>query len=36
MNGRADLREVVEVFRRQHLAAQADQLPVDVFSLVEL
>jgi hypothetical protein len=36
MNGRADVWEVVEAFRRQHLTAQADQLPVDVFSLVEL
>ena len=36
MNGRKDVWEVAEAFRRQHLAAQTDRLPVDVFSLVEL
>jgi len=36
MNGRENIWEVVEAFRRQHLAVKADELPVDVFSLVEL
>ena len=36
MNGRDTVWEAVEAFRRTHLAAQADKLPVDVFSLVEL
>ncbi len=36
MNGRTNVWESVESFRRTHLAAQADELPVDVFSLVEL
>jgi Zn-dependent peptidase ImmA (M78 family) len=36
MNGRDTVWDAVEAFRRTHLAAQADKLPVDVFSLVEL
>jgi hypothetical protein len=36
MNGRQNVWESVEAFRRQHLAGQGGQLPVDVFSLVEL
>ena len=36
MNGRANVWEAVEVFRRDHLSGQVGKLPVDVFSLVEL
>ncbi len=36
MNGRNTVWEAVEAFRRTHLSTQADKLPVDVFSLVEL
>ena len=36
MKGRENVWDAVEAFRREHLAAQTDPIPVDVFSLVEL
>jgi Zn-dependent peptidase ImmA (M78 family) len=36
MNGQANVWEAVEAFRRQHMTADEDRLPVDLFSIVEL
>jgi Zn-dependent peptidase ImmA (M78 family) len=36
MNGKEDVWDKVEAFRREHLVGSLQHLPVDVFSLVEL
>ncbi len=36
MNGRSNVWDEVEAFRTKYLAAKRSELPVDVFSLVEL